>query len=449
MKLLPPMVLLAIMIAVSGCPGPAATKTDNLTPHAQRSTVGVVAKPSGKGTGGGTGGTGGGPGGTGPTGLSASGKRPTLRPAASGDPNRPDVSLEAGDSSLSLGVENVGVWGQGPYLVRPRATLAAGAVGKALIVAEGEHRPSLEVYNPDVSGDFSLDTRLDLENPNGVLSHDHGGGLMWMTSGVYKNELWTAGGNDGQLQANGQAGMTPLNLYREVEGFTRRRVTGEGARTLKAPTRAAAGGVIGSIFYVAGGVFKDTAIPIPSANGGGNQIPTTRNELQAANLESFADTVFKAPMPIGVASGASAVCNGHLYVLGGYNFDASGAPVTLKTVQDYDPAADKWVKSGDTGAVVPELPVELHSAAATAVGNQLFVVGGIGADGKVRNSFYVYDVTDPRTPKAWREQPAMPTARAMLALVPFQDGLWAIGGIGADGQALRTVEKYFMGIGSP
>jgi hypothetical protein len=438
MKHLPALSLTVMCLGLMGCPNPPAAK-DTITsnPHPVRSTVGIVAKPSStKVSVGGLGGENGGGSGD-PIGATSA---PTLKPA-SNDPNSAVPVLEHGQTGFTLGSETKNVWGQGPYLARPRMALAAGAVGSALIVAEGEHRPSLEVYNPDKSSDWALDTRQDVETPDGITTHDHGGGLMWMATGVFKNELWTAGGFDDQQGANGQTGINPLYIYRETEGFTRARKPDEGTRHLKLSTRACAGGVIDHFFYVAGGVYKDVKLKLPD---GTTQKPAAMQEVQKIDLTSFDDATLVAPLPTGVASAASVIYQGHLYILGGYSYDASGSAVAVDTVQDFDPAANIWVKSGDAGATVPVLPAAMHSAAATVVGSTIYVVGGFGADGKVRSSFYRFNFNDPS--KTWKEAPLMPTPRAMLALAPFKDGLWAIGGVGADGQALRTVEKFFMEI---
>ncbi|MDB5099049.1 MAG: Kelch repeat type 1-containing protein [Cyanobacteria bacterium RYN_339] len=386
---------------------------------------------------------------------------PTIKPPIK-DPENADPSLAPGQVAFSIGKEPNGVWGLGPYMVRARAAMLAGSVGSAIIVAEGDHRPSLEVWDPDREASWHLDTRHDPDAGADFPSHVHGGGFMWATGGTYKNELWSAGGFDGQLAANATTGSGQIYLYREDQGFSKKRKESEGVRTLTAggATRAAAGGVIDHIFYICGGTFGDTQAA-GLFDGQNQQISSTsqlkpitltatvRNDVQRVDITTFDDATKGATMPTGVASSASVVYKGHLYVIGGYTFDAKGGPVATDKVQDYDAKANTWVQSGDSAATIPALPVALHSAAAACTAHTMYVAGGLGADGKPRNSFYYYDFNSPPTARAWKEAPSMPTARGMLALVPFQDALWAIGGVGVEGQALRTVEKYYTEIPSP
>jgi hypothetical protein len=443
-----------LALALLGCPNNGTQTNTNGKPVPARSTLGVKASPSVKATATPN------PDDTGSTGQTTPLHVPTIKPPIK-DPENADPSLAPGQVAFSIGKEPNGVWGQGPYLVRARAAMVAGSVGNAIIVAEGDHRPSLETWDPDREASWHLDTRHDPDYGQDFPSHAHGGGFMWATGGTYKNELWTAGGFDGQLTANAATGTADLFLYREDQGFSKKRKESEGTRTLipGGAVRAAAGGIIDHTFYVVGGVLNDQqATGLFNGNGGNindisqlkpvNLTAAVRPDTQRVDVQTFDDATKGAPMPLPVASGASIVYKGHLYVLGGYTFDAKGQPVPTDKVQDYDPKADKWVSSGDATATVPPLPVPLHSAAAAATSHTFYLAGGMGADGKPRDSFYYFDLNSPPTDRKWKEAPSMPTARAMLALVPFQDALWAIGGMGVDGQALRTVEKYYTEIPS-
>ena len=94
---------------------------------------------------------------------------------------------------------------------------------------------------------------------------------------------------------------------------------------------------------------------------------------------------------------------------------------------------------------MPPLKQKLHSLAACVVhdltGNDtIWVVGGMGDDGVPGHAVQVL-VRQPVPCVAG--VPGHATPRALLALVPFQDGLWAMSGIGPDGTPTRTVEKFF------
>lgn len=434
-------------LVLGGCPGPAGCSGPNSTtvettntPRPRKVYVSIppiIRTPQPRPSG---------PEDVKPSGSVGASSLPTLKPVLPG-PDFSEVPLPPGQFAFKLGQEAPGHWGLGPYLQRPRAAFVAGAVGTALIVAEGEYRASLEVFDPEASSAWLLDTRHDQEaNPGNTNTRRNHGGMMWATGGVYDKELWLGGGFDGQLEANAKVGSLGLSVYRPKEGFSRTRTPREGSRTLHTGGRAAAGGVIDKSFYVAGGLNNSSRVLLPD---GKTVQPVAFNITQKADLAGFNDTELVAPMPLGVASAASVVFRGHLYVIGGYNYDATGKAHTQRDVQDYDPVADKWAKSGEAEAIVPALPLALHSAAAAATAHTLYVAGGMGDDGKPVSTFYSFNFDDPTRPRVWREVPSMPTPRAMLALVPFQDALWAIGGVGADGQPTRTVEKFFTEIASP
>src|SRR5262249_43050112 len=96
----------------------------------------------------------------------------------------------------------------------------------------------------------------------------------------------------------------------------------------------------------------------------------------------------------------------------------TGDPVA--TVELFDPRENRW-------STRTPLPVALHHAAAAAVGDRLFVVGGY-TGGRVRwtpsAALYEYDFAR----DAWTSRAEMPTARGALA-APVLDGrLYALGG---------------------
>lgn len=440
--------LLILSSALIGCPGNNPTSTDNLPRNVHRSQLGKIASPTpppvdpGHDTGSTSG-----PG-HGNNGKASS--DPTLKPGilATDDPAGP---LPPGQVGFALGPDTPGVWGNGPYLARPRMAMVAGNVGPAIIVAEGEHRPSLEVFDPSRSNNWLLDDRHDPDaHPEAGVGQPlharaHGGGLMWAAGGVLldKNELWVAGGYDGQITPTTGSEQANVFVYREDRGFALDRTDAEGGRTLDngQPVRAAAGAVIGTSLYVVGGFISDHQA---AYDDGTYSKAGTVGFTQVVDIDKHADAVDKAPMPKAVAGAASAVVDGHLYVMGGFTMDEKGKAATVADVQMYDPGADKWVSSADAKSPWPALPVPLHDAAAAAVGRTIYLVGGMGDDAKPVGTMYSLDTNNPGG--GWVELPRLPTPRAMLALVPYQDGLWAIGGMTADGQPSRVVEKFFMEI---
>ncbi|XP_045852286.1 kelch-like protein 34 [Meles meles] len=93
------------------------------------------------------------------------------------------------------------------------------------------------------------------------------------------------------------------------------------------------------------------------------------------------------------------------------------------------------------------LPAPLLGHSVCTAGNFLFVLGGESPDGASPLADGVRPVTaevhryDPRF-HAWTAVPAMREARAHFWCGAVGEGLLAVGGLGADGQALASVEMY-------
>ncbi|XP_015245622.1 PREDICTED: kelch-like protein 17 [Cyprinodon variegatus] len=92
--------------------------------------------------------------------------------------------------------------------------------------------------------------------------------------------------------------------------------------------------------------------------------------------------------------------------------------VALKehTVDCFDPRTGKWEKLAALCSLV--------SPGCTAVGDRLFVAGGVLRTGSVSAAVHEYDTVSDR----WIERPAMAQPRAMLGLLGCGDSLYALGG---------------------
>ncbi|CAI5694493.1 unnamed protein product [Oreochromis niloticus] len=86
------------------------------------------------------------------------------------------------------------------------------------------------------------------------------------------------------------------------------------------------------------------------------------------------------------------------------------------TVDCFDPRTGKWEKLAPLGSLV--------SPGCTAVGDRLFVAGGILRTGSVSAAVHEYDAVLDR----WIEQPSMVQPRAMLGLLGCGESLYALGG---------------------
>ncbi|XP_060929716.1 kelch-like protein 17 [Limanda limanda] len=86
------------------------------------------------------------------------------------------------------------------------------------------------------------------------------------------------------------------------------------------------------------------------------------------------------------------------------------------TVDCFDPRTGKWEKLAALGSLV--------SPGCTAVGDRLFVAGGILRTGSVSAAVHEYDAVLDH----WIERPSMVQPRAMLGLLGCGDSLYALGG---------------------
>jgi hypothetical protein len=138
------------------------------------------------------------------------------------------------------------------------------------------------------------------------------------------------------------------------------------------------------------------------------------------------------PIPTPRMSGASAVLNGKLHVLGGRVYTGTGISYrNLDAHEAYDPKANSWSKRAP-------LPRPAAGIAATVMEGKLYVFGGESD----KKPYGVYDfawVYDPNTDK-WSKVASMPVTRHGHGAVTLPDGIHVIGGsekVGGTGTTAR------------
>lgn len=144
-----------------------------------------------------------------------------------------------------------------------------------------------------------------------------------------------------------------------------------------------------------------------------------------------------APAPSKRTEVAAAVLNGKIYVVGGFNEPSLSNIAKLavsNAVEVYDPQSDAWT------AAAP-LPVRLHHTATAVIGDRLYVIGGFTTGflslWNPVNSAYRYDPAA----NTWEDLPPMPTVRGALGVATIGGKLYAVGGIGGQGNS-DAVEVY-------
>lgn len=112
---------------------------------------------------------------------------------------------------------------------------------------------------------------------------------------------------------------------------------------------------------------------------------------------------------------AVAAGNGRLYLIGGIAGDAS----ILASVEEFDPATRAW-------RFVAPLPRPRHHAAAVALGDSIYVIGGFATLAfDPQRSVYRYDTTS----DFWTEVAPLPSPRGALAAAAIDGKIYAVGGV--------------------
>ncbi|MBI1730967.1 hypothetical protein HY229_00975 [Candidatus Acetothermia bacterium] len=122
----------------------------------------------------------------------------------------------------------------------------------------------------------------------------------------------------------------------------------------------------------------------------------------------------KSPMPDARMDFSSAVLNGKIYVLGGFESKSEKA---LSTVLIYDPVVDGWSDG-------PSLPEERFSGGAGICNEKLVFFGGYDSSYTVARDVWVFNSASAK----WEDAPLLKVARAEFQGVLAADQLFAIGG---------------------
>ncbi|CAM3395555.1 Kelch repeat-containing protein [Rhodothermus bifroesti] len=144
------------------------------------------------------------------------------------------------------------------------------------------------------------------------------------------------------------------------------------------------------------------------------------------------------PMPTPRYAAAAATLHGRIYVIGGIGLD--GKPLT--TVEAYDPALQAWIRE------VPQLEEPVAFAAAVTLEDNLYLIGGMDENGETTDEVWMLDWT-----QRWQRVASLQQERQELAAIAFGSQIYAIGGrslaegpssIGRQVQprSLASIERY-------
>lgn len=172
--------------------------------------------------------------------------------------------------------------------------------------------------------------------------------------------------------------------------------------------------------------FLVMALLSAACGGGEKPAPTATVSPTATGQAAIAGRWSEAAaMPTARSEVASAVLDGKIYVIGG--FEANGA--NTSAVEVYDPAAGSW------DSVAP-LPVPLDHAMAVARQGYLYVIGGYRVYGsEISNATYEYDPSLDH----WRSRAPLLLPRAAGAAVVVDDEvIYIIGGVGPEPEVVQA-----------
>jgi hypothetical protein len=130
----------------------------------------------------------------------------------------------------------------------------------------------------------------------------------------------------------------------------------------------------------------------------------------------------------------TAVCKDLLIVAGGCD---GGKP--LKTVEALALGSSSSAAAAATWAPLAPMTVARYSFSAATVGSLMYAVGGSGAGGRALRDVEALDL---ESPGIWKTMPPLATARRHCSSTASADGtVWVAGGCGATRAALSSVER--------
>ena len=144
----------------------------------------------------------------------------------------------------------------------------------------------------------------------------------------------------------------------------------------------------------------------------------------------------KADMPTPRVSLSTNVVDGKIYAIGGAVWGG------LATVEEYDPVTDTWTKKAD-------MPTPRLAFSTSVVNRKIYAIGG-GLSYPLSNNFLsTVEEYNPAMDK-WTKKSDMPTPRCQLSTSVANGYIYAIGGVvdrSTWNSGISTVEEYDTGVG--
>jgi len=146
-------------------------------------------------------------------------------------------------------------------------------------------------------------------------------------------------------------------------------------------------------------------------------------------------------MPTARAQFSTAVVNGKIYPIGGF----TGVPFNpIPTVEEYNPATDKWTKKAD-------MPTARILLSTSVVNGKIYAIGGVTIPLRDWETVKQVDVYHPAK-ETWTKESDMPTRRGWHSASAVKGKIYVIGGASRHmpdvwpAVPLSTVEAYDTGL---
>jgi N-acetylneuraminic acid mutarotase len=219
---------------------------------------------------------------------------------------------------------------------------------------------------------------------------------------VFENKIHVVGGYTDGIQ--------PTSAYEIYDPETNIWETKESASNLLAYREGYDTNVVDGKVYIMGGQSSPYR-PWPS---------TDANTV----YDPAADTwTSMSPMPIGVASYASAVVGNKIFVIGGRNYNYT--PSIFNLTQIYDTESDTWSYGASMLATAKQ--IEGGATAGINAPQRIYVFGGLTLQDGESTSTYITRVYNPEI-DSWSTGSSMQTPRSFFSVAVVNDKLYVIGG---------------------
>ena len=186
--------------------------------------------------------------------------------------------------------------------------------------------------------------------------------------------------------------------------------------------------------YCVGGILADgNADANTDANADANAGGNSTSKVWKKNMNNFeAEWEEVAPIEIKRSKMGGTVHKNHLVVTGGSGIDV--LKNSLKSGERYQAKSNQWER-------IPDMIQARQRHALVSCCDYLYALGGLDSNTVLSSMERISDLNNSENNK-WEQVKEMNTTRRNFVAVSCKEAIYAIGGTGKNGKALKSVEKY-------